>query len=385
MNVAQVLCAGTFAGAEAVACSLTKALEPLVDRSLLYLVQETRSGAESCAALVEKARAFDIEVRLFATDRRFSTTLLAELRTALRQDAIDVAHSHSYKSAFYCPLIRLRGRNGRPALTCFTIHGFDQSSLRGRLHSQSVSALGAYSSDRLVGVSQKLTDFYRRWPGLGHKIETIPNAIIDGAREPLAQLRAGRESARTELAWQLDLDVDVPWVALIGRLTAVKNHRLFVDLAARTAEVDARFLVVGDGPLRAELQQLIAERGLQQRVILTGHLGDVAALYRGLDLVALTSDTEGSPMVLLEAMSYGLPVLSTSVGGVPDMVKEGENGLLFGAGDAVAGTAQLERLLTDPALRQRLGEAGHRAANGRFSAETWARRHLDLYRTALSR
>ena len=170
LRVAQLLCSGSFAGAESVACSLTRALQPIVDRSVLYLVQELRSGADACARLVDRVRKFDIDVRLLATEERFSWALLRQLQAAFADDAIDVAHSHSYKAAFYSPLIRQMNRSlGRTTLgaTLFTIHGLEHQDLRGRLFERGVVGAGTLLNDALIGVSEAIVASVRRWPVVG--------------------------------------------------------------------------------------------------------------------------------------------------------------------------------------------------------------------------
>ena len=157
MNIAQILCAGSFAGSEAVACGLARALQSRADRSVLYVVQEVRAGRESCAQLVQRAREFDVELRLFETEQRFSRKLLAQLHDALSGDAIDIVHNHSYKTAFLCPMLRSIGCM-RELRVFFTIHGFDQSTLKGAASLHTYNALGAYLCDGLVCVSGPLAD-----------------------------------------------------------------------------------------------------------------------------------------------------------------------------------------------------------------------------------
>ena len=119
------------------------------------------------------------------------------------------------------------------------------------------------------------------------------------------------------------------------------------------------------------------------RSFLAGRVSDVETLYGGIDLLALTSDSEGTPMVVLEAMAYALPVVATRVGGIPDQVVEGETALLFPAGDVHSFSAELERLVREASLRQRLGCAGYARARAEFSADAWAGKHVMLYERAL--
>jgi glycosyltransferase involved in cell wall biosynthesis len=215
-------------------------------------------------------------------------------------------------------------------------------------------------------------------------VHAIPNALVGGNNAPHAALQDARTARRAALAARFAADPARPWVALIGRLVPVKDHALLLAaLAALPADERPQVFLVGDGPLRAELEAAATARGVADRVIFTGHVDDLAPLYQSLDLLVLCSASEGSPMVVLEAMSYGLPVLATAVGGVPDLVRDGETGLLCPAGDGRALAAALARLLADDNLRRRLGAAGFARARRDFDADAWACHHVALYRTCL--
>lgn len=386
MKVAQILCAGGFGGAEAVACSLTRALQTFVDRSVLYLVKETRGGPDSVGRLVERARGYDIDIRFFETHDRYSRDLFGELRDAYVEDEIDVVHNHNYKVASYSALICRFGRVSHPRASVFTVHGFDQQSVKGIAFLHSVNALGAYLNHQIIGVSQPLCDYYRRLPLLAGKTQTIPNSVIDPMSEDLGALRAGKKDARRALKDLYPvLDVEATWIGCVGRLVPVKNHALLFDVAkALPRDANVQFLVAGDGPLRAELHQRIESQSLSPRVVMLGQVEQIDRIYRAIDAHFLTSDSEGSPMVLLEAMSYGVPLVATRVGGVPDLLIDGDNGLLFSAGDRDGGRAAIERLLADPALRERLGTSGHQKASAEFHWTRWAKRHVALYEAALA-
>jgi len=134
-------------------------------------------------------------------------------------------------------------------------------------------------------------------------------------------------------------------VGIIGRLTGIKNHRLFLEGVARYRETPGkpsiRCVVVGDGELREELEAYARELGIDDAVCFLGWRRDMGEVYRGLDILALTSDNEGTPVTVIEAMAAGVPAISTAVGGVPDLFGIGEEGgrlegegLVMGAEDS---------------------------------------------------
>ena len=144
-------------------------------------------------------------------------------------------------------------------------------------------------------------------------------------------------------------------------------------------------MIVGDGPERARLEAEIRRLGLEGAVVLAGDRDDVAAMLARADVFVLSSTSEGLPLSILEAMAAGLPVVASSVGGVPEAVEDGETGLLVPPRDPVRLAAALERLLVDPALRRRLGSNGRERVRQHFGLEAFQQAHVAVYRRELAR
>lgn len=158
-------------------------------------------------------------------------------------------------------------------------------------------------------------------------------------------------------------------VAIVGRLSEEKGHEVFLQAARVVAErcPEARFLVVGDGPLEGALRTRTRELGLDSRVLFAGHRSNVAEVYAATDVLAISSFTEGIPNVLLEAFAFGKPAVATAVGGVPEVIQDGETGWLIPAGDHEALAAGLLALLLNDEARHRMGTAARAAVESRFS------------------
>jgi glycosyltransferase involved in cell wall biosynthesis len=183
-------------------------------------------------------------------------------------------------------------------------------------------------------------------------------------------------------------------VGIVGRLTPIKNHRLFLDsvsaLMKENSKIQARFLIVGDGELRKDLEEKTKELALADRVIFTGWIRDLKSFYADLDVLVLTSNNEGTPVAVIEAMAAGVPVIATDVGGVRELISdlgfrnaelsEGEfeiceRGLLVRKGDVKAFAKGLRYLLEHPEEGREMGRRGREYA---LEKHTTARLVSDL-------
>jgi len=159
---------------------------------------------------------------------------------------------------------------------------------------------------------------------------------------------AQRRSRAFRRAW--GVTDDAPLITIVGRLAPVKNHALFLQAAATVREAlpAARFAIVGDGELRAELEAQVDALGLRDAVFFTGWQKDVTPVYADSDVLVISSVNEGTPFTVIEAMAAGCPVVSTAVGGVPDFLNHGELGKLVPSGDAAALAAALVETVQQP-------------------------------------
>jgi len=173
-------------------------------------------------------------------------------------------------------------------------------------------------------------------------------------------------------------------VGIVGRLVPIKGHELFIDVAAHVQRQRASvsFVVVGDGQRREELERYAAAAGAS--VIFTGFEADRPAIFAALDVVTLTSINEGSPVALIEAMAAGRPVISTAAGGVVDLVRNGETGIVLPSRDPAAFAEGLLRLLDEPAEARRLAEAGQRSVYPEYDVSRLIANMRALYRELLA-
>jgi glycosyltransferase involved in cell wall biosynthesis len=270
---------------------------------------------------------------------------------ALRSIRPDVVHTHLVHADLYGALAA-----GRLPLVS-TKHNDDRFRLGLFRH---VERLLAHRAARLIAITEALRRFTVDEVGLpAAKVTTIHY----GMDEPPP-------------AWdETELELPPgPLVVAVARLVPQKG----IDVAVRALPgLDATLVVLGEGSERSRLEALARESGA--RLLLPGRVGDVAAVLRRADLLVHPARWEGFGLALLEAMLCGLPVVATRVSSIPEIVAEGETGLLVPPDDPAALRSALERLLADEQLRRRLGEAGLERARAEFSVERMARRTLTVY------
>jgi glycosyltransferase involved in cell wall biosynthesis len=187
----------------------------------------------------------------------------------------------------------------------------------------------------------------------------------------------GRQAARAALG----LRDGQPVVLTIGRLTVMKDHRSLLDAVPGLLRrfPDLAVVVLGDGHLHGRLQQQAAELGVTAAVHLAGHRSDARMLLDAADVFVLPSRHEGMPLVLMEAMDAGLPVVATRVIGSEEVVVDGQTGLLVPPRDPGALGQALARLLADPQLQEQYGQAGRRRFQSCFTAARMAAETVQVY------
>ncbi|MGY1691470.1 glycosyltransferase [Geodermatophilus sp. SYSU D01105] len=229
--------------------------------------------------------------------------------------------------------------------------------------------------DRLIAVSEGLRRTYQRIGVPPERFTTVANGVA-----PLRD-RLDRATARAALG----LDHDRPVVMTVGRLTHMKGqwHLLDAVPALLARFPDLAVVLVGDGPLREALEKRAAGLGAGEAVRFAGHRTDARQLLAAADVFVLPSRCEGMPLVALEAMEAGLPVVATRVIGSEEVVVDGVTGALVRPGDPAALGAALARLLADPDLRHRQGAAGRRRHRAAFTRERMARDTAAVYEEVL--
>lgn len=330
--------------------------------------------------MLDFAREHGVEPRIVPSLGREISPLddlvsLATIVRFIRVEKPDVVHTHTAKAG---TVGRLAAHICGVPLIVHTYHGHVFHSYFGptktRVFLTIERALGLVT-DRVVAIGNGQRD---EIAGYGvvprRKLVPIPLGL------ELEQFLTA-EDLRGRLRAELRIDPDVPLIGIIARLAPIKAHELFFEAAAIVLSQipNAQFLVIGDGERRAELGALVESLQLTKSVRFLGWRSDMPAVYADLDVVALTSLNEGSPVSLIEALAAARPVVSTSVGGVPEVVVDNVTGLLTPSRDAKTLASAIVTLLRDPAAARRLSTAGRRHVYPRYDASRLIDDVRDLY------
>ena len=352
------------AGAEVLVAEIIRRLSNAIEPTIFCL--------DSTGALGEQLLRDGVPIVTLGRRPGLDPALAWRFARELRRRRIEVVHAHQYTPFFYSACaVALTGFRAQLIFTEHGRHYPDIVSGRRRVLNRLIFS---HLADDINAVCQFSARSLAEKDGFhGSAIHVIGN----GVDVPRYQHHRDRNTLRDRLG----LKRDRQYVLNIARFHPVKDHRLLVEAFALVATdlPQADLLLVGDGPQRREIEQHVNALGLKSRIHFLGVRQDVPDLLASADVFVLPSVSEAASITLMEAMASGLPVVVTDVGGNPELVTHGSEGLLFPRGDVRAGAAALKALLDDPGLRRRMGNAAAARANSDYRLETTVERYGELY------
>lgn len=365
---------GLSGGGERLAREITKGLDP--DRFQRTLcVTRWDPSSRKAPVVAEALRELDrAGVRFLGLERNSSFDLwsLRPLLDELKRGGTDVLHAHMFGSNVWAAMLGTLART--PVIVAHEhTWSYEGQPLRRFLDRELI----ARRSDAFIAVSsedrRRMIEIERIAP---EDVIFIPNGIPTPAPPSGKDVRA-----------ELGLAPDTPLIGSVGTLRAQKRFDLLVDAAAELRRMipEIRVAIAGEGRAKADLERQIERLGLGETVILLGRRDDVPDFLSVLDVAVNCSDFEGSPLSIMEYMEASLPVVATRVGGVPDLIEEGVNGLLVEPGQPGALANAVAALLGDPERSAEIGRENRRRRSEQFDITTMTGRLEALYVELLSR
>ena len=296
----------------------------------------------------------------------FDPRMFASLHRVFREFRPDVVHTHMAVQRYVFPVM-LRHR---AVVAIHTMHNLaeHETDAFGRW----VHKFAFRNRVLPIGISQEVSASVKRMYGLECKA-VIPNCI---------PVETYRHKPEERVRWREEngLSADAVVFTCVGRLEPQKNPLLLLQAFAELKDSHAHLVLSGEGSLRERLQTYAQAHKLCDRVHLIGKQDNVPSVLAASDVFVLSSNWEGNPLAVMEAMAAGLPVIATRVGGVPELVQSGDQGLLVQAGDRMVFAAAMKTLLCDAETRQAMGRAAQTRAMREFKVERMVEGYANLYR-----
>jgi glycosyltransferase involved in cell wall biosynthesis len=320
--------------------------------------------------LAELFRGADVRAETMPKYSGVDASLPVRLASLLGGENVEVVHTHNPHAMIYGAPAASLAR----AKSVHTKHGMNPDATRRLWLRRTAATL----VDAYVAVTPALAKVAaERAECDPTRIHVVSNGIDVTRFAPSAE-------ARARVRQELGIPGDSWLVGTVGRLAPEKDQALLIRAMAPLLDERRQLVLVGDGPEREALERVRSETWRAEYVHLIGARGDVAPYLAAMDAFVLSSRTEGLPLGLLEAMATGVPVISTAVGGIPDLIRSGENGILVPAGDEKALLRELVTLAGQPTAGLVLGQAGRETVLARYSLSQMAERYEALYEQVLT-
>ncbi|ACM21308.1 glycosyltransferase [Geotalea daltonii FRC-32] len=318
--------------------------------------------------LWQEAKKLKIPLEPVVIRSAFDFNQLHDIYAIIKKHKPDVIHTHGYKTNILAFLFA----------KLFNIKAV--STVHGGLHAERLITRFLYwvnlqclrRFDKIIAVSDAVKSGLEKC-GIGaDKITVIKNIpAVSSCRSPVTT------SARSKLG----IPPQAKLVGFIGRLEKVKGGAQFIDAALSALETrsDLYFIIIGDGSQKAVLEESVAKSGHSAHFRFAGFISDPTEVFSSLDLYVLSSLDEGIPLTVLEAMCLGVPVIATRVGGVPEVISDGINGILLPPDDAPAMAAAISNILTDDTVRNSMVSRAKKDIAAKYDVGTWIAKIESLY------
>lgn len=323
---------------------------------------------------VDELRKRNLETLIVNMESKFNIRALFQLRDFIKANKIKIVHTHGPRGSFYG---RLAARwAGVPIIIStihVSIHDYPVCKLKRDVYIL-LDRLTAHFCDKIICVAKALAD------NLICKSKINPDKFLV-IHNGIDLERFSNAGDTYDLLKGLKVSVKDKKIGIVGRLSCEKGHRYFLEAVAEVKKIfpDIKCLIVGDGPLRKELERLSERLGVFQNCIFTGTMHNIPEILSVLDVLVLSSVSEGLPMILLEAMAARCPVVATRIGGIPELVEDNKTGILVEPKDSRALARAIESLLQNKEKAREMASLARSMIEREFMAEEMAKKIEDVY------
>ena len=322
--------------------------------------------------LVKRAKGEGLKVQIFPCKGRFDTRTIPSIRSFINSEQPSILHSHGYKSNFYA-LAANRGK----ILWVVTNHLWKRTTFTLKVYAY-LDSLLIRRADKVIAVSDEIADEMKTKGISASKILVIDNGID--------LQKFTNQTRNNELRKSFGFNGNHKIIGTVASLTEEKGHIYLIEAALQVIYKypECRFLIVGDGGQRKFLEGKTADLGLTDKVIFTGSRKDVPEILSMLDAFLLPSLKEGLPMALLEAMAAKVPVIASSVGAIPDVIKDGMNGMLIPPKNSDAIAKVIAIMLSNGDSTKEMAQKAFEKVRDHYSSKQMADKYLAVYKEMLS-
>ena len=371
MKVLHLISGGDKGGAKTAVFTLLSALNEEIEVNVICFME---------GVFYNEIQDMPIPSMLMKQKYRNDLTIIKPLAKHIRKERYDIIHAHGARANFICmflkPFVKI------PIIT--TVHSDYKLDFTDSLYKKyfytALNAIALRTVDYYIGVSDNFRNMLIERGFDGDKVFAVYNTI-DFEQD------ISCDTKENFLARYGIDGKDKTLVGIIGRLDYVKGHDIFLNAAAEVLKSrdDIIFLMAGEGFEQPNLEKQAAKLGISDKIIFTGFIEDIFSFINAIDINVCASRSESFPYMLLEGALMKKPTASTAVGGIPDLIKNDETGLLSPAGDFKALADNILRYAENPDLGEAHGETLYKYAKSNFSRESMKRRHIEIYKNVLRR